>query len=254
MNDEETIRDEATDFFEQELEPSANMRAIDDFHLIRRRLADFYTAENKAIFLDEIESQIRSAVKAFKNRTGSGYLVDESKAEKLLFYIRQEKETLPTIIRKKSLTRTKFKRTQVFVSYSHADTDFLEDMKRHFKPFLGEISFLDDSRIEAGQKWKQEIAQAISKTKVAILLVSADFLGSEFISSNELPPLLSAAEKEGATILIVILKPCLFEEFPALNQFLAMNPPSKPVTRMDLNEREELFVNLVRQTKKVLDR
>ena len=77
----------------------------------------------------------------------------------------------------------------------------------------------DDSKILPGQKWKDEIRKAIEQTKVAILLVSTDFLGSEFIVSDELPPLLKAAEENGATILIVILKPCLFEDFGQLNQF-----------------------------------
>ena len=87
---------------------------------------------------------------------------------------------------------------------------------------------------------------------MAILLVSTDFLGSEFISSDELPPLLKAAEEEGAVILIVILKPCLFEEFEDLNVYQTMNPPNMPISKMELNDKEELFVNLVRQTKRVL--
>lgn len=62
------------------------------------------------------------------------------------------------------------------------------------------------TKILARKKWKDEIKNAILKTKVAILLVSTDFLGSEFITTDELPPLLKAAEDSGAVILIVILK------------------------------------------------
>ena len=84
--------------------------------------------------------------------------------------------------------------------------------------------------------------------------MSTDFLGSDFISTDELPPLLKAAEKDGAVILTIIVKPCLFEEFSELNQYQAMNNPNLPVSKMDINEREELFVNLVRQTKKILEK
>jgi hypothetical protein len=52
---------------------------------------------------------------------------------------------------------------------------------------------------------------------------------------------------------MVILKPCLFEEFDALNQYQAMNSPDKPIMKMTDLEKEELYVNLVRQTKKFLD-
>ncbi|MCB0516563.1 MAG: toll/interleukin-1 receptor domain-containing protein, partial [Bacteroidetes bacterium] len=72
-------------------------------------------------------------------------------------------------------------------------------------------------------------------------------------ATDELPPLLEAAERNGAAILIVILKPCLFEEFSELNQFQAMNPPTRPLIKMDDTEKEELLVNLVRQTKRILN-
>ena len=54
--------------------------------------------------------------------------------------------------------------------------------------------------------------------------------------TDELPPLLESAEKDGAVILTVILKPCLFEEFDDLNKFQAINPPSRPISKMDENE------------------
>lgn len=51
---------------------------------------------------------------------------------------------------------------------------------------------------------------------------------------------------------MVIVKPCLFEEFAGLNQYQAMNSHSSPVIKMDNTDKEEIFVNLVRQTKRVL--
>ena len=123
----------------------------------------------------------------------------------------------------------------------------------HFKPLFEQIDFWDDARINPGQKWRAEIRKAIGETKVAILLLSATFLASDFIATDELPPLLKAAEQEGAVILIVILKPCLFEEFDELNQYQAMNPPSLPIIKMNITEKEELYVNLVCQTKRILE-
>jgi hypothetical protein len=65
--------------------------------------------------------------------------------------------------------------------------------------------------------------------------------------------LLKAAEENGAVILIVIIKPCLFEEFTELNQYQAINPPTRPLIKMDDTEKEELLVNLVRQSKRILN-
>jgi len=257
MEDEAIIRQEAKDFHYKVIEQSRNHEAIDDFHEIKNRLHDFYTSESKAIFLDEIEKQIASRLQAHRDKEHKGLpglnCQFERKPDKLLFYIKQELDTLPLIVHQKNSTNHEQLRDKVFISYSHFDKEFLTDVQRHFKPFLNKINFWDDSKILPGQKWKEEIKQAIDATKVAILLVSTDFLGSEFIANDEIPPLLKAAEENGAVILMVILKPCLFEEFPSLNQYQAMNPPSYPVIKMDYSDREELFVNLVRQTKRVLN-
>ena len=257
MNDEKIIRDEAATFAKRHLRIRAISQPIKAFDEVKRKLYNFYSAESKSIFLDEIKKYIVVELQNHRDQSHEGKADPtcgwENTAEKLLFYVKQEVGTLPIVAHQKNPNSETNHRTKVFVSYSHSDQEYLKDLKRHFKPFLNQIDFWDDSIIQPGQKWKQEIKSAIDKTKVAILLVSTDFLGSEFIASDELPPLLEAAEKEGAVILIAILRPCLFDEFPELNQFQAMNPPSRPISKMDSNETEELYVNLVRQTKRILE-
>lgn len=256
MNEELIIRNEAKEFYERKIERSRRSEAIDDIHELISRLNDFYTAESKAIFLDEVANLIRVALQEHRNAAHGGKPGEncshERKPDKLLYYIKQEMETLPIIAHQRKKSNPQQLRNKVFISYSHLDRDFLIDIQRHFKPFLSQIDYWDDSKILPGQKWKEEIRKAINETKVAILLVSTDFLGSDFINSDELPSLLKAAEENGAVILIVILKPCLFEEFDNLNQYQTMNPPNRPVIKMENIEIEELYVNLVRQTKRIL--
>lgn len=258
MNDEKIIRDEAAKFVDSKIRLGSHIEPIAQFDEVKNRLYDFYSSEAKSIFLDEVEKNIIKKLQSHRDKAhdgqpkeGCGY---EEHAEKILFYLKQELSTLPLVAHQKNPSNPEQLRNKVFVSYSHEDKEFLGEIKKHFKPFLSKIDFWDDSKIEPGQNWKNEIRKAISETKVAILLLSADFLASDFISTDELPPLLKAAEEEGAVILIVILKPCLFEEFSDLNQFQAVNPPSKPISKMDMNDREELYVNLVRQTKRVLEK
>jgi hypothetical protein len=255
MQDENIIRQEAKQFFEWHIGGGHN-DPIKQFHEIKNRLYDFYSDEFKSIFLDEIQTCVVDLLTEHREKAHNGIPKPDCQyeigSEKLLFYIRQEIGTLPIVAHQIFKTNPEQKREKVFVSYSHLDKDYLTDLQRHFKPFLNQIDFWDDSKIQPGQKWKDEIRNAINNTKVAILLVSTDFLGSDFIATDELPPLLKAAEENGAVILIVILKPCLFEEFNELNQYQALNPPNRPIIKMDDTEKEELFVNLVRQTKRIL--
>ena len=256
MKEENVIRQEAQDFFRESLENDVMTNAIKKVHKLRSRLLDFYSDEFKAIFLDEVEVKLSEELKLHRNRYHQGLpksdCQTEIDSEKLLFYIHQELSVLPKVARSSTIRHPKHARHKVFISYSHRDESVRFDLQRHFKPFLDSVDIWDDTKIQPGQKWKEEIRRAIDQTKVAILLISTDFLGSDFILTDELPPLLKAAESDGATILIVILKPCLFEEFSKLNEYQAMNDPKRPVSRMDENEREELFVNLVRQTKRIL--
>jgi hypothetical protein len=257
MEEESIIRQEAEQFFRWHLR-ALGQEPIKNFHELKDRLTDFYSNESKALFLDEIQRHIIEQLLEHINSDHQGQPHStcqiELKAHKFLFYLKQELETLPIVAHQKNISNPTQKRNKVFVSYSHFDKDFLIDIQRHFKPFLKQIDFWDDTKIQPGEKWKSEIKKAINSTKVAILLISTDFLGSEFIETDELPPLLKAAEENGAVILNVIVKPCLFEEFPKLNEYQAMNPPSRPVIKMDDSEREELYVNLVRQTKRILEK
>lgn len=135
---------------------------------------------------------------------------------------------------------------KVFVSYSHNDKKFLDRLQVHLKPLVrnGNIDLWDDTKINVGDLWKQEIEKSIKQAKVAILLISADFLASDFIVTKELPPLLIAAKQRGASILPVIISPCRFEQESQLSQFQAMNSPNNAVNQMSQAQQEQLWFKL----------
>ncbi|WP_276482671.1 toll/interleukin-1 receptor domain-containing protein [Paraflavitalea pollutisoli] len=143
--------------------------------------------------------------------------------------------------------------SDVFISYANQDKKLLDEFKRHLKPIARSISFWDDSKILPGQKWKSEILQALSGCRVGVLFASADFFNSDFIQDIEVPSLLKSAEEKGAVILTVILKPCLFSEYEDISQYQAINPPNYTVIEMSEQEREKLWIKLVRRIKTILD-
>jgi hypothetical protein len=122
---------------------------------------------------------------------------------------------------------------QVFISYSHKDKKWLDELLTHLKPFLrdGSITCWSDRQIEAGSKWFQEIKNALKKTKVAVLLVTPDFLASDFIHEHELAPLLKEAEAGGVTILWIPVKASSYEQ-SAIKDYQAVIEPDRPLERM----------------------
>lgn len=126
-------------------------------------------------------------------------------------------------------TKTGMEKVNIFISYSHEDAKWLKMLKKHLKvlsKYSDDIDYWEDTRLKGGDKWKDEIAKAIERANVAILLVSTDFLASDFISNNELPPLLKKAEDSGARILPLIVSPCAYAD-SELGDFQAVNSPDK---------------------------
>lgn len=120
---------------------------------------------------------------------------------------------------------------KVFISYSRKDQKRLERLQIHLKPLVqkGIIDLWDDTKIKAGANWKEEISDALNSAKVAVLLITADFLASDFIEREELPSLLEAAERDGTVILPVIVGYCGFSR-SSLSQFQTVNSPEKPIS------------------------
>lgn len=142
----------------------------------------------------------------------------------------------------------------IFISYSHKDSKYLDRLRVHLKPLekKGLIELWDDTKIQTGDLWRKEILIALENAAIAILLISADFLASDFITENELPPLLNNAEKKGIKILPVILKASRFEREECLCQFQALNPPNNPISNMNEHEQEELWNTLSFTIEKLL--
>jgi formylglycine-generating enzyme required for sulfatase activity len=136
-------------------------------------------------------------------------------------------------------------RDQLFISYSHVDREWVVRLQTMIRPLVRShgLRLWDDSQIPPGAKWREEIETALAAAKVALLLVSSEFLASEFVTNSELPQLLTAAEEEGLRILWVPVRPSLVRRTP-ISAYQGLGDPGRPLARMDPVEQEEALVEI----------
>jgi formylglycine-generating enzyme required for sulfatase activity len=120
----------------------------------------------------------------------------------------------------------------VFVSYSHKDEDWKDRLVTHLGVLghQGLLDLWDDRRISAGEDWHQEIQEAMAAANVAVLLVSANFLNSAFILSEEMPRLLQRRDNEGVQIFPVIVKPCAWQKVDWLRRMQVRPKDGRPLS------------------------
>lgn len=138
--------------------------------------------------------------------------------------------------------------SQVFISYAHADSEWLSRLLVHLRPLerSGRLSLWHDRQIAPGDKWRNEIASSLANSSIAILMVTANFMASDFIYLNELPPLIQKARVGGVRVFPLIVGHCLYDEDEHLSEFQAFNDPEFPLTRLDSYAIDKIIVNLAK--------
>ena len=140
---------------------------------------------------------------------------------------------------------------QIFISYSRKDNRWLERLKTFLRPLEreAELQAWSDTDIKPSSNWHADIQKALHESDAAILLISQDFLASDYIANNELPQLLSAANERGLRIFPVIVSSAYLKDSP-LMKFQAVNAPTSPLDTLD---RAKQNIILTRLTESVAD-
>ncbi len=120
----------------------------------------------------------------------------------------------------------------VFISYSHKDEVWKDRLVTQLGVLQhqGILRLWDDRRIGAGADWLAEIQEAMEAASVAVLLVSANSLTSDFILNKEMTRLLERRDEEGLRIFPIVIKPCDWEAVGWLSRMQLRPKDGRPVS------------------------
>jgi hypothetical protein len=147
----------------------------------------------------------------------------------------------------------------IFISCSHKDNQYLERLTTHLNGYLlfasdkstqDILQIWDDTKMSPGKDWSEEIKEALAQAKVAILLVSKDFLLSKPIREQELPLVLDAAKKGDIQLVLVILdasSSAFNKDRDALYQYQAVNSVLEPLSKKKPYDQEVLWAKVAQK-------
>ncbi len=141
---------------------------------------------------------------------------------------------------------------KIFVSYAHRDESLLKKLKMHLKPLLrqGLIDLWYDRNISAGADWEREIDKHLETAQIILLLVSPDFIDSDYCHGIEVRRAKERHERGDAIIIPTILRPIKWQWL--LGDFQALPTSTKPV-RLWRNQ-DEAFLDVANGIQRVVDK
>jgi hypothetical protein len=138
---------------------------------------------------------------------------------------------------------------KLFFSYAHKDETLRNDLETHIKLLQrqGIIDTWHDRDISAGTEWAEEIDTHLNAADIILLLISSDFLASDYCYEKELTSALDRHNNGQARVIPIILRPCDWETAPfgklqALP--IAHGAGAKPVTQWD--DKDEAFTAIAK--------
>src|SRR5438067_12626282 len=105
---------------------------------------------------------------------------------------------------------------EIFCCYARKDQELLQILKAHLMPLQrqGLITIWSDTDINAGEEWEEEIRQHLTTAQIILLLVSPDFMASEYCYSNEMQRAMERHSLGEAKVIPIILRPVYWQSAP----------------------------------------
>src|SRR5882672_1323231 len=128
----------------------------------------------------------------------------------------------------------------VFLSYSHEDEKWKDELSVQLKVLEDMLGVWDDRQIDGGDTWFDKIRSAMDGATVAVCLISADYLTSDFCKKEEIPYLLKRRAEQGMRLFPVLLRPCAWKLVSWLKPIQIVPSGNRPIAGLSTSKREQV--------------
>lgn len=140
---------------------------------------------------------------------------------------------------------------RVFISYARKDQQYLEDLRTRLKPLerQGMIQTWDDRQIRLGEPWREKIEQALDEANLILILVSPDFLASDYEYEKELMRAIERHDAGQAVAVPIIIRPTDWIETP-LAKFQFLPASGRPISLA--RDTDEAWLDVIRSIRQII--
>jgi len=145
------------------------------------------------------------------------------------------------------------KSVELFISYSHRDEQLRQQLDKHLASLKRQkvIEAWHDRKIEAGMEWTKQIDDNLNKADIILLLISPDFIFSNYCSEIEMEQAIRRHEAGKAIVVPIILEPCDWTWLP-FSKYQAFPKNAKPITTW--TNANEALLDVVQGIRTVVER
>jgi len=172
-------------------------------HLLPDEMVPLPTHPNMLVPYKKLLVMEQRNVRQFKEVVGDDVL--ELDVQKLLNGV-----DLEGTRRRERIAEESWQSVRLFISYSHKDENLRLELQTHLELLQrqGIIDAWDDRRIDAGEEWKKKIDENLERADIVLLLISADFIASDYCYEKEMTRALERHENNEARVIPVIVRDC----------------------------------------------
>lgn len=142
---------------------------------------------------------------------------------------------------------------EIFFSYSRKDETLRDELAKQLRHWEREglITVWHDRNISAGREWTHEIHAHLNSAHIILLLLSPDFLASDYCYSVEVKRAMERHEAGEARVIPVILRPVIWQDAP-FGKLQALPTDAKPITDPGWSGLDNAFFNVAQGLHKVI--
>lgn len=146
------------------------------------------------------------------------------------------------------------KAVKIFFCYAHEDEALLKKLKNHLRPLEREglIQMWHDRDIHPGMEWEKEIDRQLTEAQVILLLISPDFMNSDYCYGIEMRRAIERHKRNEARVIPIILRPIYWQGAP-FGKLQALPADAKPIVSSSWHDQDEALYDVTEGIHRVIE-